>query len=265
MHMDPYQILGVARGASIDEVKRAYRKLASQHHPDKGGETQRFQEIQSAYDKIVSGQADQGRQFHWGSSGPDFQDFQDILRRNFQDFDNVHPGHVRNPDVTVRVSATLEEANQGFTRNIQFLLPRQGQRNKTIDFPPGSFHGIRIRYAGDGGQLIPGPPGDLYCELEVQPHKFWRADFRTQDIEGDLIISLKDAMVGEEYIVTDINGNDIKVSVPAGSQPGSKLRLKGRGLKKFQKNTVGDAYLKIFVTIPKLSPEDLNKPLIDLL
>ncbi len=263
--MDPYQILGLNRNASEAEIKQAYRRLASKHHPDKGGDTKRFQEIQSAYEQVMSGQAGSQRQFHWGSSGPDFQDFQDILRRNFQDFDNVHPGHVRNPDVTVRVSATLEEANQGFTRNIQFLLPRQGQRNKTIDFPPGSFHGIRIRYAGDGGQLIPGPPGDLYCELEVQPHKFWRADFRTQDIEGDLIISLKDAMVGEEYIVTDINGNDIKVSVPAGSQPGSKLRLKGRGLKKFQKNTVGDAYLKIFVTIPKLSPEDLNKPLIDLL
>jgi len=263
--MDPYQILGVDRRASVDEVKRAYRKLASKHHPDKGGETQRFQEIQSAYDQIMSGQAGQHRQFNWGDSNPNFQDFQEILRKNFRDFDD-HPGHVRNPDVTVRVSATLEEANQGFTRNIQFLLPKQGQRTKTIDFPPGSFHGIRIRYAGDGGQLVPGhPPGDLYCELEVLPHKFWRTDFKTQDLEGDLIISVKDAMIGVDYIVTDINGNNIKVTVPAGSQPGSKLRLKGRGLRRFQKNNVGDAYLKIFVTIPKLSPDDLTKPLIDLL
>ena len=266
MPMDPYQILGVDRRATPDQVKKAYRKLASQHHPDKGGDTQRFQEIQAAYDQIISGQADQPRQFHWGRNSPDFQDMQDILRRNFHDFDNMHAGAVRNPDVTVRVSCTLEEAHSGFSRNIQFLLPKQGSRNKTIEFPPGSYHGIRIRHAGDGGQLVPAmPPGDLYCELEVLPHKFWQPNFKTQELELNLAITLKEALVGTDIIITDINGSDIRVTVPAGSQPGSRLRLKGRGLQKFRQSWVGDAYIRLQVSIPKLTEDDLKKPLIDLL
>lgn len=265
--MDPYKVLGIARGAAIDQVKKAYRKLASQHHPDRqGGDTQRFQEIQAAYEKIVSGQADQPRHFHWGGNSPDFQDMQDILRRNLHDFDNMHAGAVRNPDVTVRVPCTLEEAHRGFSRNVQFLLPKQGPRNKTIDFPPGSYHGIRIRHAGDGGQLISAmPPGDLYCELEVLPHKFWHPDFKTQSLEAKLDITLKEALIGTEIIITDISGNDIRVSVPAGSQPGSRLRLKERGLRRFQRTGVGDAYLVIQIQIPRLTEEDLNRPLIDLL
>lgn len=264
--MDPYQILGVTPGASEAEVKKAYRRLASIHHPDKGGDTKKFQEIQQAYDQITSGQADRARHFHWGGSSPNFQDFHDILRKNFENFDDIHAHNVRNPDVNVRVSCTLEEAQSGFIRTIQFLLPRQGQKTKTIDFPPGSFHGIRVRYAGDGGSLVPSaPPGDLYCELDVQAHKFWRPNFKTQEVEGDLQISLRDALVGTDYLVTDVNGQDIRVTVPAGSQPGSRLRLKGRGLKRFQKNTVGDAYLVIQVKIPRLTEEDLKRPLIDLL
>ena len=266
MPMDPYQILGLKRGASEQEVKQAYRRLASKHHPDKGGDTAQFQEIQQAYDRIIAGDVGSTREFHWGGGNHGFQDFQDILRRNFGNFDDFENPGVRNPDVHVKVICTLDEAHRGFTRTIQFSLPQQGQQTKVIDFPPGSYQGIRVRYAGEGGQLVRSqPPGDLYCELEVSPHKFWTPDFKTQALEAELPISLKDALIGSVYIVTDIDGNDIQVTVPAGSQPGSKLRLKSRGLNRFRQASRGDAYLKLQITIPKLTEEDLTKPLIDLL
>jgi molecular chaperone DnaJ len=109
------------------------------------------------------------------------------------------------------------------------------------------------------------PPGDLYCELEVLPHKFWQPNFKTQELELNLTITLKEALVGADFIITDINGTDIRVTVPAGSQPGSRLRLKGRGLQKFRQSRVGDAYIRLQVSIPKLTEDDLKKPLIDLL
>lgn len=264
--MNPYQILGLNRGASIDEVKQAYRRLASKHHPDKGGDTARFQEIQQAYDRIVAGDVGPSREFHWGGGNNGFHDFQDIPRRNFGNFDDFDNPGVRNPDVHVKVVCTLSEAHCGFTRTIQFSLPQQGLQTKTVDFPPGSYQGIRVRYSGEGGQLVRSqPPGDLYCELDVTAHKFWTPDFNTQSLEADLHISLKDALIGSVYIVTDIDGNDIQVTVPAGSQPGSKLRLKNRGLNRFRHSARGDAYLKLQIKIPKLTQEDLTKPLIDLL
>lgn len=271
--MDPYQILGIKRGASLDEAKKAYRKLASIHHPDKGGDTQRFQEIQTAYDSIASGQADQPRHFHWGGHSANFQDMQDILRRNFGNFANAnefddfnHAHAVRNPDVTVRVTCTLAEAHRGFTRTLQFLLPQQGQQVKSVTFPSGSYEGIRIRYSGEGGQVVKSrPPGDLYCELVVEPHPYWKADFNSQNLEGDLTITAKEAMLGTVFFVDDIDGNAIEISVPAGTQPGSRLRLKDRGLNRFRQAGRGDAFVRITVTIPKLSKDDLHKPLIDLI
>jgi len=269
MPMDPYQILGLKRGATDSEVKQAYRRLASKHHPDKGGDTQRFQEIQQAYDQITSGQADQPRHFHWGGSSSGFQDFQDIMRKNFGgagEFDDFDPRDVRNPDVTVRVTCTLAEAHLGFTRTLQFLLPQQGQQVKTVTFPPGSYDGIRIRYSGDGGHIVKSrPPGDLYCELVVEPHPYWKADFQTQSLDGDLTISVREAMLGATFVMDDIEGNSIEISIPAGTQSGTRLRLKARGLNRFRRAGRGDAFVRISVTIPKLSEDDLHKPLIDLL
>ena len=268
MRMDPYQILGLKHGASDGEVKQAYRRLASKHHPDKGGDAERFKEIQLAYEQIISGQADQPRHFHWGG-GAGFQDFQDILRRNFGNadmFDDLQAQDVRNPDVTVRVQCTLKEAHQGFSKTLQFLLPQQEQQTKTVTFPPGGYDGIRIRYSGEGGHIIRSrPPGDLYCELAVDPHIFWKADFKSQNLEGELTISVKEAMLGTAFFVDDIDSNAIEVTIPAGTQSGARLRLKARGLNKFRQAGRGDAFIRITVTIPKLSQDDLHKPLIDLL
>lgn len=277
--MDPYRVLGINPGATEDEIKKAYRRLASKHHPDKGGDTKRFQEIQSAYDALTSGSAQHngpqpaggpgGFHFHFGNRGANpFAGFEDLFRFHREEFDpDGFGGVARNPDITVRVSCTLEEAHQGFSRNIQFLAPQEhSHRYRTVDFPAGSYSGLRIRYTGEGGRLVPNrPAGDLYVELLVEPHVFWETVDGSQDLKGRVTVNLKDALVGTTVSVHDINGSRIEVTVPAGTQPGTNLRLRGCGLRNVHNSRCGDAYIEVRVQIPALRTEDLNKPLIDIL
>lgn len=282
--MNPYHILGVQPGASDDEIKKAYRRLASKHHPDKGGDTKRFQEIQAAYDALTSGSQDTGGpqpaggpggfHFHFGTRGGNpfaggpFAGFEDLFRFHREEFDpDGFGGVARNPDITVRVRCTLEEAHQGFSRNIQFLAPQEHtQRQRTVEFPPGSYSGLKVRYTGEGGRLVPNKPaGDLYVELVVDPHPFWEIIDGGQNIRGRVSVALKDALIGTTISVQDITGSRIEVSVPAGTQPGTNLRLRGRGLKNVHNARCGDAYIEIQIQIPALKAEDLQRPAIDIL
>ncbi len=274
--MDPYRTLGVERGASDDDIKRAYRKLASLHHPDKGGDTKRFQEIQAAYEAITSGQADQpqgaagpgGFHFHWGGRGDPFRGFpgfEDLFRQSSSEFEFNNGPRARNPDVNLSVDCSLEEAHHGFTRTLNYTVHGEGQKSITVTFPPGSYPGLKVRYSGEGSRMMKGQPaGDLYCEISVRPHEFWRADFQHRDLMGLQEISVKEAMFGTELEVTDIDGNRIAVTVPAGTQPGAKLRLRDRGFNNLRGHTRGNAYIEIMVRIPKLTEKDLDRRIVDL-
>lgn len=282
--MNPYHTLGIKPGASDDEIKKAYRRLASKHHPDKGGDTKRFQEIQAAYDALTSGSPQQGGpqpsggpggfHFHFGNRGGNpfhgnpFAGFEDIFRFHREEFDpDGFGGVVRNPDITVRVTCTLEEADRGFSRGIQFLAPQENTpRHRVVEFPAGSYSGLKVRYTGEGGRMTPSrPPGDLYVELTVQPHHFWQVIEGSQDLRAQIQVTLRDAMIGTALKIQDISGNDIEVTVPAGTQPGSNLRLRGRGMRNLHTSNRGDAYLELQVQIPALTPEDLKRPAIDIL
>lgn len=276
--MNPYQILGIKPGASEDEIKKAYRRLASKHHPDKGGDTKKFQEIQSAYDTLTSGPPQSGPQpasgpggfhFHFGGNpfrGHPFAGFEDIFRfHNSEEFEPA--GHVRNPDITVRVHCTLEEAHSGFSKGIQFLAPQESvPRHRIVEFPPGSYNGLKVRYTREGSRLVSNhPAGDLYVELIVEPHQFWHVMENNQDLLGRMVIDLKDAMTGTRIKINDIGGSEIEITVPPGTQPGTNLRLKHRGMRNLHNSVMGDAYVEIQVKIPALDRSDLSKPAIDIL
>lgn len=267
--MNYYKTLGLESNATTEEVKQAYRKLAMKHHPDRGGDEAEFKKIKEAYEAITSGRANSPNFGSYRSNGPfrGFEDLNDIIRRTQRggswNFDDWREPEVTNPDVNISIPCTLEEAHKGFVKDITFTLPDGTEKEMKITFPPGSTEDIKIRFVGDGGQLIKEkPPGDLFAKIRIEPHNFWHLTGR--DLHAIMRISVWQAMCGADVEITDIDGSTIQITVPAGSQPGSQLRLRNRGFNVRGMNTRGNAFITIEVHIPKLGPEDQTKTIIDL-
>ena len=248
MRMDYYSILGVPRGASEDEIKKAYRKLASQHHPDKGGDTAKFQEIQSAYETLSNpqkrGEYDNpqpqgfqghpnGFQFHFNGGGGD--PFADI----FSQF-NFGPGqdpfaHMRqqqqrrNKDLRVRLNLNLSETllNQQKTISVQTTT---GERQTVhVEIPRGVTTGTSIKYSGLGDNMFNTlPRGDLYVTFVVEEDP--RYQIHGIDLVYNVSINAIDAMLGCGVDVPSLEGRTFSLNIPAGTAPGSKFRIPNQGL-----------------------------------
>lgn len=272
--MNYYKTLGLNSNATDDDVKQAYRKLAMKHHPDRGGDEAEFKKIKEAYEAITSGRANTSgfHEFNNRSRGPfgfgnGFEDLQDIIRRTQRggswSFDDWREPDIKNPDVNISIDCTLEEAHRGFTKEIEFTLPDGEIKQMSISFPAGSTEDIKIRFAGDGGQITKDrPPGDLYAKIRIQPHGLWKLS--NKDLHATVRINAWQAMFGTDIEITDIDGSTISISVPAGSQPGSQLRLRNRGFNVRGTSVRGNAFIQLEITIPKLNPEDQTKTIVDL-
>jgi curved DNA-binding protein len=260
--MDYYKTLGIERGASEDDVKRAYRRLASIHHPDKGGDTAKFQEIQAAYEAITSGKADE----------PQFDGFKDLHEmfnmgrkagaRNWS-FNTGWDNDVKNPDVNISIPCTLKEAHTGFTKTVEFTLPDRTNKQLSVTFPPGCNKDIKIRYSSEGGRLVPNlPPGDLYVKLDISNDSTWVLNGK--DLYIDIVISVWQAMCGATAKIIDIDETEIEITIPAGTQHGTQLRLRNRGFNIRGSTARGNGYVNVRVKIPALKEEDQLKTIVDL-
>lgn len=267
----PYDILGVTRNSSEDSIKKAYRELAQKHHPDKpGGSTEKFKEINAAYHAIISGKADDPPPFTTGTRRGPFDDFNDIFRQHFHHgFDNrTQPPQeeYKNPDFTVQIHSSLEEAHTGFKRHINYELPGRlgGNTFRDVQFPQGSYHGLKLRFNSEGPRIIENiKPGDLMVELVVGQHEIWKPSWKEQSITTNVRISLRDAMFGATKQIKDIDGTMLEYHIPSGSQHGSKLRIKRKGLVRFKKSARGHAYIILNIEIPKLDESKLEEKLVD--
>jgi curved DNA-binding protein len=288
-YKDYYKILGVDRGASGDDIKRAYRKLARKYHPDVSKESEaeaRFKEVAEAYhvlkdpesrkryDQLGSGwQA--GQEFRpppgweyrtYTTRGPGFEEadlgeFSEFFRRIFGGAtpfaDHRGPGgrHApqRGADVEARLSIDLEDAYHGHTIGFSMqsmvwdekgeMRPRT--RNLKVKIPKGIREGQQIRLAGKGGEG-PGtvPPGDLYLTVVFKPHRLFEP--RGRDIYLVLPVSPWESALGATVKVPTLGG-PVELKIPAGSQTGTQLRLRGRGL---PGDPAGDQYVVLRVVVP---------------
>lgn len=260
--MNHYQILGLEPGASDDDVKKAYRRLAMKHHPDRGGDEAEFKRIKDAYEAITNKTVEPFNQFQG------FNDLNEMFnagRRSGNQhfhFGSGWPGHVQNPDVNYNIHVTLEEAHSGFTKEVRFAMPGGQQKELQVTFPAGCSSDTKIRYHGEGGTLVANqPPGDLYVRLQILQHPVWTV--ANQELYATVNISVWDAMFGTSIEIMEIGGTLINVAIPSGSQPNSQLRLKGRGMN-IRGMERGNAYLIIKVIIPKLEMDDRNKTIVDI-
>jgi curved DNA-binding protein len=283
-YKDYYATLGVERGASADEIQKAYRKLARKYHPDVNnspGAEQRFKEINESYEVLKDSKkrstydrfgADyKGGGFDGfnagGGGGSGFSSFFDML------FDQAGGGGRGNPfpggggadpfggnsgfgrgagfrgrDQEARLVLSLEEAAKGGSREIAFRDPLSGQNKTfTMNVPAGVKEGQKIRLAGRGSPGAGGAPGDLYLKVELKPHERFRVENR--DLHADLPVTPWDAALGAETNIKTLDGN-IKVRIPPGSSTGRKIRLRGRGFPN-PRGVAGDLYAEIKVMVPK--------------
>jgi len=260
--MNYYSTLGLKKGASEDEIKRAYRSMAMKHHPDRGGDEKKFKEIEEAYrflsdpekKKIVDlggdpnshpgmrgGFYNQGPfEFHFGSGN-----FEDI----FNQFGFRQPLR-RNKSLNITVEIFLEDVLTGKIINAEIGLPGGKKKIMSIEIPPGVETGQQIKYQGMGDDSLPNlKPGDLIVNIIVAPHKMFRRD--SDSLIYDRHISVWDALLGTEIEITTIDNKNLRVSIPAGTQPETVLSCKGEGLPNIRSKTRGNLLIKIKIEIPR--------------
>jgi curved DNA-binding protein len=256
--MDHYKTLGVAKNATPDDIKKAYRRLAAIHHPDKGGDTAEFQKVQQAYEILSDpqkkqqydnpnpfGQGMPGGGFHGGFPGGfsfhmNGMNMNDIFGTMFGDGFARGPGFKpQPPSYRTVVQLTLEQVYEGSEQVLQFN-DHTGSKVVKIQVPKGVENGATIRY----DNLI--KDSILLVEFRIQPHpRFEREGPHLYSIHE---INLLDLIVGSTFQFTTISGKLVDVTVPPKSQPGTKLRLAKSGLP--LNGDYGDQYILLKPFIP---------------
>ena len=227
---DYYQILGVERTASPDDIKRAYRRLAAKHHPDRGGSTEEFQRIEEAYrnlsDPDLRAQHDNPNPFH-GQQGGGFNGFPGSFSFSFggNPFEDIFQQFNRQQRqqrvYTVSLWVTLEQVARGGEQEVQFNT-QQGLKTFKIQIPQGVDDGGQVRYPN----LM--PDGDLQIEFRVHRHAVFER--RGLDLYMTADVSIWDSILGTTIRVPTIDGDTIEIVVPPRTKPGTTLRATNRGL-----------------------------------
>ena len=256
--MDHYSTLGVNKDATPDDIERAFRKLASQHHPDKGGDTQKFQEIQAAYDVLSDAEKRRkydnpaadwagaghpgGFSFNFGGGGPQFNS--DFFNAMFGQGFGQQP---RQSHVRVAVWTSLEDVARGSTKMVA-LNTQAGNNTVEIAIPKGIFDGDSVQYSG----IAPGGH-DLIVQYRIHQHpKFQRIDNKLQLTQT---IPVWDLLVGCDLEIDGLLGNRFSMRVPARTQSGTQMRVRGQGMPQ-RSGPAGDLYVKLNALIPeKIAPE----------
>lgn len=248
---DHYATLGVARTATQDEIKRAYRKLASQYHPDKGGDTQRFQQIQSAYEVL----GNESRRAEYDNPRPQFSGFPGGAQFNMNDIFGTMFGQqfaqqfsARRPSfVRMSLWIRLYDVAIGGSRPVA-LSSAQGQHTIEVEIPLGINDGDAVQYQG----LAPGGQ-DLVIQYRIHPDSTWQRDGLNLICEQS--VNIWDMILGADIAVRTITGNELITAMPPRTQPRTVLRLRGQGLRDRSGNQ-GDILVKIMPSIPDhISPE----------
>jgi curved DNA-binding protein len=291
---DYYETLGVNKKATDEEIKRAYRKMAMKYHPDRNPNKkeaeERFKEINEAY-AVLSDQEKRKQYDTFGAEG--FRqrftqedifrgfDFDEILsglfggrgRResrfggrggfDFGDFFSGQGGYQdtgrmpqRGEDILYELPISLEEVASGGEKRVSYR--KNGKIEEvSVRIPKGIPTGKKLRLAGKGMQgRNGGPPGDLYLQISVRDHPIFTRE--GDDLVVEKEVGFSEAVLGTTVEVPTLEGKK-RVKVPAGTQSHTKMRLKGLGLPRFQREGRGDELVKVIVRVPKRVSEKSRK------
>ena len=290
-YKDYYQVLGVERSASADEVARAFKKLARRHHPDlNAGNAQaeeKFKEVSEAYEVLKDpekrklydqlghnwkhGQQFQGapgfENMHFSFSGGDASGFSDFFEMIFgqaargggraggfgpDPFGGFSARQRRGRDVEAEFAISLEDAVKGGRRTLS-LSGHGGERTLEVNIPAGIREGAKLRLAGQGNPVPGGgTPGDLFLHIRFAPHPRFQID--GDNLLCDLPLAPWEAALGVQARVPTLEG-EVELHVPAGTSSGRKFRLRGKGMGAGR----GDLLARAQIMLPETTTEREQK------
>ncbi|HLH68091.1 MAG TPA: DnaJ C-terminal domain-containing protein [Candidatus Dormibacteraeota bacterium] len=289
---DYYEVLGVPRTADEQQIKAAFRRLAMRYHPDRNpgdpSAAERFKEINEAYAVL----SDPEKRRQYDRFGPDWQRFQGAGEGSGAPFGGVHVEYrdlspedlddlfggespfgslfhdlfgsgfrrpdtgARGSDVEAEVWISLEEAFTGGSRTVE-TKGRRGHRLVQVEIPAGVRDGTRLRVAGQGERGPAGRAGDLYLRVRIRPHPTFRRE--GDDLHVRVPVPLDVAILGGEVLVPTLAGRQVALRVPAGSQNGSRLRLRGLGMPSLRDGRRGDLYAELDLRLPEPLPPEAKE------
>jgi DnaJ-class molecular chaperone len=286
---DLYAVLGVGRDASQDEIKRRYRKLAKELHPDLNPDKEvadRFKKITAAYDLLSDpekrGRYDRGEIDASGQERPEQRFYREYAedpgatrfytREGFGDAEGLHDffenlfGGAGAAGETRGFRMRARGADVSYSLPIDFVEAAKGAKKRvtvgdgrTLDLtiPPGVHDRQTLRLKGQGMPGFEGgPPGDAYVEVHIQPHALFER--KDHNIHLELPVSLPEAVLGGKVEVPTIDG-PVTMTIPKGSNSGTTLRLRGKGIVDPKTGQRGDQYVKLKVALPRTTDPELEE------
>jgi molecular chaperone DnaJ len=269
---DLYQLLGVSKTATDEEIKQAYRKLAMKHHPDRGGDEKKFQEIKNAYEVLSdpakrqqydnpntfhhhNNQEHSHFEFHFGGGSP-----QDIFAQFFNQGFGAHPFQRqprKNKDLRVRLGVDLASTLQSQEKTISVQTTKGERFEVDVSLPRGIADGTTIKFSQLGDNFFDTlPRGDLYVVISVSDDQ--RFEVNGINLIMPVEIDAIQAMLGAEMSIAGLDGKTFMIKIPQGCQHGTKLGLAGQGLYQLNTNIRGDLIVNIKIKIPKLTQRQLE-------
>ena len=263
-----YTTLGVDKNATQEQIKKAYRKLAQQHHPDKGGDQEKFKEIATAYE--VLSDPDKRAEYDYSGSnhthhGFDFHthNMDDIFSSFFgRGFANspfgagFHQYQRKNKDLTIQCAVSLKDAYEGKTLEASYHLPSGKKQSVVIDIPAGINHGDTIKYSGLGDDSVEGlQRGDLHVTILINADNTFSR--QGDDIYTTLEINPIEAIIGCKKVIEFITGEQMSLDIRKGVETGTEYAKNGFGFKNIRTNQVGRFVTVIKIKTPLITDSDI--------
>ncbi|MBX3445042.1 MAG: J domain-containing protein [Planctomyces sp.] len=270
---DYYQTLGVSKSATADEIRKAYKKIARENHPDaKPGDkaaAERFKQAAEAYE--VLGDADKRKKYDQygdaykyaqqggpppgsGGRGAQFDfDLGDIFGGGGVDLGDIFGGRRRSrsrrgSDLQTEINVPFETAALGGSQDVSLAVGGEHQR-LTVKIPPGTRDGgvIRLRGQGQPG-ANGGESGDLLITVRVAPHRFFRRE--GDDLLVEVPVTFSEAALGARVDVPTLGEGLVTLKIPPGTASGTRLRMKGKGVPNSKTKTPGDEHVIVKIIAP---------------
>lgn len=259
--MDYYRLLGVSKTSSSEDIKRAYRKLAMKHHPDRGGDAETLQKINEAYDTLKN----PAKRQQYDNPQPQMNsrhaqgDPNDFFNNMFNQFTNQRRYSPKNRDIHISANIELRDILYGRLLIFEYRLQSGKKERVEIEVPRGVQENQMVRYPNlgdDGNSNI--QRGDLIVKFVTHNTQKWRRD--GQNLHTTVDISAIDAILGTEIELETIETKRLGIKIPAGTHPETVMNIAEHGLPYMNSNRRGNIFVKIKIKTPKINdPTILDK------